>query len=467
MTRNNARFLLLALGIALPLTFCVAQSKKRKAPTKPIVVEDTIPPVPQDRIDTLYYDNNWHPISNKIFASYYRFALYPANPSAAKKIRTYYISGELEGEGDFTQLSTTDDKQSKLEGKYVRYHKSGQPSVSCHYREGVLEGKYETFDEEGHVLLSCTYLNGKEEGEHITYFKNGKPSVISHYEAGTLNGPQTTYYESGLIHEHVILKNGKKDGIESVFSENGEVCTQSLYADGNRSEQYMLTDKKGNCSLYRVADDSPVYVKPSPDELKTEYKNGAAWHYYHKNGIILGVSQIVDDAIGSYREFQFFLSNNSMNNTDIDPATITAYMEKKDGERKTFEFMSAEDYYEKIYKRKKKNAKKAVKNKAVVEKEKQNYLNGNLGATVFDENMNTLTVFQNRMIQKQELVESTHVMADNKAEDVEYLRRTTVHPGESVFSYLLTDNKKADFLHLDVTVGGILYPYIWDLRKKK
>ena len=59
------------------------------------VVPET-PSVPQDRLDTLYYNKSWKVTPNKAFANYYRLALYPADSTAAKEFRTYYMSGELQ-----------------------------------------------------------------------------------------------------------------------------------------------------------------------------------------------------------------------------------------------------------------------------------------------------------------------------------------------------------------------------------
>lgn len=464
----NARLMWAIMAFSLPFFCSMAQSKKQKGKVEREVVQDTIPviEIPQDRIDTIYYDNNWRAIKNKAFASYFRYALYPADSLAARKSRTFYITGELEGEGDFIELSPSNDKQSKFTGLYTHYYKSTKPSRSYNYRDGVLEGEYIIYNESGKPSEAGAYKQGVLNGKQITYYDNGKPSKVCHYQEGAITGLYITYYESGLIHEYVNMRDGKREGIESIFSENGEICTQSLYSDGNRSTQYILTDKRGNCTLYNSADNSPVFVAPSPEEMKTEYKNGVAWPYYNKNGLIIGVSQVEDNEVGSYKELQFFLSNNSMSNVDIDPSTIVAYTMKK-GERKVFEFMDSEDYYKKIYKKKKKAAKAVIKKKAVVEMEKQSNLNSNLGATMFDETMNTLNDFQQRMIQKKDLTENKHVMADNEPEDIEYLQRTTVHPGEAVSGYLLIDDKKMDFLYVDMTINGILYPYKWDLRKKK
>lgn len=466
----NKKLVLAVVLLSISSLCSMAQSKKKKSVKQTVkeeVVVDTVPVViPQDRVDTIYYDSSWRTIKSKAFATYYRFALYPADSLATKKSRTYYMTGELEGEGDFIELSSTDDKKSKFDGLYTHFYKSGKPLSSYNYQNGIFNGEYVIYSEEGRPSESGCYKMGVLDGKQTLYFENGKPSKVCHYQDGNVTGEYVTYYESGLVHEYVQMNNGQREGIESVFSENGEICTQTMYVNGNRSEQYILTDKRGNCSLYNTADNTPIFIAPKEEEMKTEYKNGVAWPYYIKNGLIIGVSQVEDDEVGSYKELQFFLSNNSMCNVDIDPATIRAYAVKKD-ESKLLEFMDSEEYYKKIYVKKKKAAKAAIKKKAVVEMEKQNNLNNNLGATMFDETMNTLHDFQQRMIKKKILTENVHVMADNEAEDIEYLKRTTVHPSEAVTGYLLIDDKKMDFLQVEIMLNGILYPYKWDLRKKK
>ena len=88
---------------------------------------------------------------------------------------------------------------------------------------------------------------------------------------------------------------------------------------------------------------------------------------------------MVDENIGDYREIGLFIVNKSMINVDIDPAQIEIY-DMKGGKRKNLELVSADEYDEKIKKFKKKVAKRSVKNKAVVETERENNVNANLGA---------------------------------------------------------------------------------------
>ena len=383
---------------------------------------DTIPaapPAPKDRTDTLYYDKNWRVIGNKTFASYYRYALYPADSLAPKYFKTFYINGELQGEGMFIELDKRHDSNSLFEGEVLLYHKNGSLS----------EKKI--------------YTDGKQNGEY------------------------TNYYENGNIKEHVLLSNGKKNGILAHFSEDGTVCRLHEYENDNSADYYVVVDKDGNYSKYDLATEQPILETPKPEELQTEYKNGVAWPYYNKNGLIVGVSNsMVKENIGEFREIGVFIVNKSMINVDIDPANIEVYS-MKNGKRSDFELMPADEYDTKVYKKKVKNTKKQLKQKAVVTIERENNVSDNLGASVFNAGTsNTLKAFQESIIKLKTLVKSNKMKyAERKHEDLGYLERTTIHPGEVVSGFLLTSKKKTEDLFVKLTISGVEYLYEWKSQK--
>ena len=379
------------------------------------------PPVPQDRLDTIYYNKNWKVTPNKAFATYYRLALYPADTTSPKEFRTYYMSGELQGEGSFAVIDKKDDAKSEFIGAVT------------------------------------------------TYFKNGKVETQKNYQSGLLTGEYTSYFNNGNIKEHFFMNEGKKTGVGASFSENGRVCTLTPYKNDVSEGFYVVVDADGNYSKYSLSDRQPILEVPSQDEIVTEYKNGVAWPYYNKNGLIVGVSNsVVDENIGDYREIGLFIVNKSMINVDIDPAQIEIY-DMKGGKRKNFELVSADEYDEKIKKFKKKVAKRSVKNKAVVETERENNVNANLGAQVFDAGTsNTLKDFQTRICRMQQLESGNRMKySDKMPEDLGYLERTTIHPGEVVSGYLYTSDRKTSDLFVKVKIKGIDYVFEWKTSKKK
>ena len=444
MTRT--RLIALILTLFLVSNSVYAQSKKKrstKKPAKTVVVETPVEPeipvlpvdtavvdsvqadtvvieVPKDRTDTIYYDKTWRVISNKTFATYYRYALYPADSLAPKYFKTFYLNGELQGEGNFIELGDRNDANSIFDGE-----------IDYYYPGGALKRRM--------------------------FYSNGKS-----------NGECTDYYENGNIKEHISIIDGKKHGINSSFTEDGIVCRLQEYDNDKPSAFYVIVDKDGNYSKYDAATEQPLLEEPNVDERQTEYKNGVAWPYYNKNGLILGVSNSnVRDNIGNFREIRVFLVNKSMINVEIDPKNVTVYSVKKD-KRTNFELMEADEYDEKVYKKQVKNKKRSLKKKAVVTIEREDNVSENLGASVFDAGTsNTLKAFQERIISLKTLVNTNRMKyAEREHDDLGYLERTTVHPGEMVAGFLLTDDKKVDDLFVEVTIGVIKYVYEWKTEKK-
>ncbi len=424
----------LAILLLSPALGAFTQKTKRAKKQVPVKVETVVEeqqeiqeyvdsvalPEPQDRLDTIYYNRNWKVCRNKAFANYYRLALYPVDTTMSKEFRTYYMSGELQGEGTFVTLDKEDDAKSVFSGSIA------------------------------------------------TYFKNGKPEELKTYKDGKLDNEYTSFYANGFVREHFFLNNGMKEGVMAAFTEDGRACTLTLYHDDAPDGVYVVVDADGNYSKYSLTDKQPILETPSPDEMRTEYKNGVAWPYYNKNGLIVGVSNsLVDENIGGYREIGVQIVNKSMMNVDIDPSEIEIY-DLKNGKRKDFELVGVEEYDKKILKFKKKVAKRMVKNKAVVQTERENNVNANLGARVFDAGTsNTIKDFQMRICKMRQLEAGNRMKYSEKMpEDLGYLERTTIHPGEVVSGYLYTSDCKAADLFVKVKIKGIAYEFEWKATKK-
>lgn len=424
----------LAILLMSPASGAFAQKTKRAKKQVPVKVETVVEeqqeiqeyadsvvmPEPQDRLDTIYYNKNWKVCRNKAFANYYRLALYPVDTTMSKEFRTYYMSGELQGEGAFVTLDKEDDAKSVFSGSIT------------------------------------------------TYYKNGKPEELKTYKDGKLDNEYTSFYANGFVREHFFLNNGMKEGVMAAFTEDGRACTLTLYHDDAPEGFYVVVDADGNYSKYSLTDKQPILETPSPDEMRTEYKNGVAWPYYNKNGLIVGVSNsLVDENIGGYREIGVQIVNKSMMNVDIDPSEIEIY-DLKNGKRKDFELVGVEEYDKKILKFKKKVAKRMVKNKAVVQTERENNVNANLGAQVFDAGTsNTIKDFQMRICKMRQLEAGNRMKYSEKMpEDLGYLERTTIHPGEVVSGYLYTSDRKATDLFVKVKIKGIAYEFEWKATKK-
>ncbi len=105
---------------------------------------------------------------------------------------------------------------------------------------------------------------------------------------------------------------------------------------------------------------------------------------------------------------------------------------------------------------------------AVVVIEREDNVSENLGAQVFKAGTsNTLKAFQEEIINLKTLVKGNKMhYEDRDRENLGYLERTTVHPGEVVSGFMLTSDKKVDTLTVEMTVSGIKYVYHWNFEKK-
>ena len=382
---------------------------------------DVVTEEPQDRLDTIYYNRNWRVTSKPSFAEYYRLALYPVDEEMPREFRTYYMTGEREGEGSFIELDKNDDRKSIFDGEVLRYYKSGSLQERAVYDQGVLTDV------------------------HISY------------------------YENGNICEYAKMNKGKMDGLVKRFTEDGQICSYVPYQDGVEEGYYVTVDIDGNYTKYDLATQQPILEQPTLAEVQTEYKNGVAWPYYNRNGLIIGVSNSIVPEMGGLREIGFYVFNKSLINVDIDPSKVEVYT-MKDEKRIDFELMPASEYDEKVLKGKKKQEKAKVKNKALVTAERENNVNTNLGMQGLNAGQQgNVKVFQERSIAIQKLMgtAANQTLSQHEAEDLGYFERTTVHQGEAVSAFIYKKQKKVPVLYVKLNLGGIDYLYEWVSEGKK
>lgn len=243
-----------------------------------------LPSMGQVKTDTLYYDKNWKGVESKHFATYFRVIANSENSSFQKRFRDFYITGELQSEGGYISIDKYDDSQSIFDGEWINYYKSGK------------------VEQKGYRI------KGKQEGEYIRY------------------------KEDGLILLHAYFKNDKLEGIYTEFSEDGNICVQIEYKNGEPiHDYYIVSNQDGLCSKIRLSDKQPIYESPSLSEKKVEYKDGEAWPYYNKNGIMVGMTNNEVRDYGKYFQIPIIIANNSMHPIDFDPNNITAFLTDKRG----------------------------------------------------------------------------------------------------------------------------------------
>lgn len=411
----------------------------------------------QSKQDTLFYDKNWKGVESKSFASYYRILSGNANSNFGKRFRDYYVTGELQAEGSYISIDKYDDSKSVMDGECTTYYKSGQIEVKRNMRNGSLEGEY------------------------------------------------TIYYENGLIGSHCMMKNGKINGILTKFDEKGDICLQTEMLDGNPLyDYYILSNKDGFGGKFRISDNTPIWESPSQYEKKVEYKDGVAWPYYIKNGLMVAMTNTIVKDYGKWYRISIVVSNNSIVPVDFDPARITSTLKKANGQEVALEVYSADKYMRKV--RRTQNWNMALAGIAEglaaagagysssttqTETSYNGYSNsygnayaygsggyaygsyngnssyyGNSSTTSHTVTYDGAAAYQAQVIASNRMANYENALLQEREIKQEgYLKRTTIYPGQAISGYINIKRSKGDTMDVTIDINGAKYIFSWDIVK--
>lgn len=412
-----------------------------------------IPTVGQVKIDTLYYDKEWKGVESNIFASYMRVMEVTDDHYFRKRFRDYYITGELRSEGEYLTIDRYDDSKSVFMGEWVSYYPSGK------------------------VAEKANRINGKRDGEYVKY------------------------REDGFVLLHAYFKEDRLHGVYTEFSEEDNVCMQREYRYGEPLYDYcVMSNQDGFCSKVRMSDKRPIYESPELDERAVEYKDGETWSYYNKNGIKIGMTNNKVSAYGKYFQVPIIITNHSMFPIHFDPQEASAVLMNKKGEKRFLKIYSAEEYIKKVrdaqmgekilvgvmenlaannagyststtktsYSSHSSNygATSAVGNKgyAYTSKSSRSSFYGHSTSTTTTHD--GIAAYQARIIASNRIAAYNEaLLAERNAKEEGYLKRTTIHPGETVTGYIYIERKKGVSMTIYVDINGVNYIFPWDVSE--
>lgn len=404
------------------------------------------------QLDTIYYDKEWKTVSNAAFASFYRICPKERGGEHRKPFRDYYITGELQSEGGFITLDLFDDSNSIMDGDWTNY------------------------------------------------FKNGKVEAKGHNDRGIANGEICKYNESGLLLRHAYLKKGKPTGILTEFSEDGNLCYQAEYwEDGTpKHNWYMVSNKDGLCSKINSSTNQPIYESPTTSEIKKEYIEGYNWLYYNANGITLGMTNIEIKDYGKYFQIPIIVTNSTLFPFDFDPNLITSTLIDKKGRQVDLEVLSSEEYLSKVQRGqnwamfwKGLGEGMAASGAGYSNSTTNTHYNGSSntygnayaysnggyaygnysGNTTYHGSSTSTTTSYNGLAAYQAQVIASNRMADyeksllseRQAKNEGYLKKTTIHPGQSISGYINIKRVKGVSMNIIIDINGAKYNFPWNI----
>ena len=409
------------------------------------------------KLDTIYYDKNWKGVSNAAFAAFYR--VYDANDKSElrKPFRDYYISGELQSEGGYISFDKYDDSKSVFDGEWINYFKSGKVEQKGYRNRGIEEGEY------------------------------------------------TAYYENGLVKMHAVMKNGKPNGILTQFNEQGDMCSQVELLNGEpRYDYYILSNKDGYSSKLRISDNTPIYESPSLSEKKVDYRDGAAWPYYTKNGIMVAMTNTQVKDYGKWFQISLIIANNSIAPIEFDPELITSSLQKANGQTIALEVWSSDRYMKKVRRTQNWNmvlagigeglaaagagySTSTTHTNSTYNGYSNTYGNayaygsggyaygrfnshgsyhGSSSTTSRTTTYDGAAAYQAQVIASNRMANYENSLLNERAIKQEgYLRKTTIYPGDAISGYVNIKRTSGSTMTVIVDINGAKYEFPWNISK--
>lgn len=428
--------------------------------------------------DTIFYDQNWKGVPNREFASFYRIVTESKDPNYRNRFRDYYITGELQAEGSYISIDKYDDQRSVFDGETTNYFKSGK------------------------IQRKRTFLNGIKEGEAINY------------------------YENGLVKKHGYFKNDKPDGLVTEFDENGDRCVQIEYINGQpRYDYYIISNKDGFSSKFRLSDKTPIWETPNKNEMKSQYNDGLAWLCYKKNGLFIAVSNIQVKDYGKYYRIPIIIANQSILPINFNPDEIRSTITDSKNRTIPLHVLSVDEYMKKVASAQSWESALVGLNEGLAANNagyststtNSSYNNsshsygsasshgnsrasGSASANVlgyggfsgrasgqssYQNNSNyqghnynqgtsssTTTTYdgaaayQARTIAQEKMQNFENAqLAERAAKRDEYLKKTTIRPGETVSGYVHIEKKKGLSMNVTIYINGIPYEFPWNITQ--
>lgn len=209
-------------------------------------------------LDTLYYDKDWKGCS-KSKAEYYRVVTFGKNGVPLGTVWDYYITGELQGEGEAISISKEKDEKSVWK-KAVGYFKSGKKSFERSYDSiGRANGTWISWYENGNKEEVLNYANDKLSGECTTYYENGKLKYKREFKEDNPIGNWAIECDEFERCENVFFENFYSE----LFENNWEINSSEVIEYEITSEQGVLLKKKNSSSI--------VITKNVPLELSKNF----------------------------------------------------------------------------------------------------------------------------------------------------------------------------------------------------
>jgi hypothetical protein len=110
--------------------------------------------------------------------------IYDSSDSPGGKVKDYYLTGELQGEGEALRIDPVNDSRTLWKNTLRGYFQNGTKLFENNYNE-----------------------EGLPHGSHKQWYENGLVEFEANYSAGQFMGPYQSYYPDGKLKSKIQYKN--------------------------------------------------------------------------------------------------------------------------------------------------------------------------------------------------------------------------------------------------------------------
>ncbi len=336
------------------------------------------------------------------------------------------------------------------------------------------------------------------EGGYLSVDRNDDKNSV-------FDGEITMYYKNGLVQSHVTKRNGQSEGIFTEFNETGDLCMQmEMHNDEPVYDYYILSNKDGFSSKIRISDNTPIYESPSLSEKKVDYRDGAAWPYYTKNGIMVAMTNTQVKDYGKWFQISLIIANNSIAPIEFDPELITSSLQKTNGQTVALEVWSSDRYMRKVRRTQNWNMALAgigeglaaagagyststTHTNSTYNGYSNSYGNayaygsggyaygsyngygsyhGNSSTTSRTTTYDGAAAYQAQVIASNRMANYENSLLNERAIKQEgYLRKTTIYPGDAISGYVNIKRISGSTMTVIVDINGAKYEFPWSITK--
>lgn len=208
----------------------------------------------------------------------------------------------------------------------------------------------------------------------------------------------------------------------------------------------------------------------------TEYLDGKLWAYSNNGGLIVGMTnEEISDDYGRYYQIGIIINNQRDTSVIFNPEDVYSSLVKKNGDTIALDVYTDEEYQKKI--------KKSQMWAMVLTGISNGLSSGQSGYSTSTTStvgangsiyFTTTTHYNANAAAQAQSVANQRMMSlgrlfeeDRNIRRQGYLKKNTIHPGETICGYMNIKRKKGKLMVVDIDICGCNYCFAWDVGKKR